>query len=121
MGVLRILVTGGRFYSGRKHVYDALDRLHAERGILILAHGATPTGQGADWIADDWAKANSVEVSRYPVNHGADGPWPGAGPMRNRRMLQDFKPSGAVAFPGDRGTRSMVDLCIAAGVKVWWP
>ena len=44
-----------------------------------------------------------------------------AGPERNRRMLDTFKPDGVIAFPGGRGT---ADCCRAAderAIPVWRP
>lgn len=41
----------------------------------------------------------------------------GAGPMRNRQML-DEKPDLVVAFAGGSGTRNMIDIARRAGVKV---
>lgn len=118
---LRILVTGGRSYPDREAVFAALDALHAKRGICVIAHGATPTGKGADWHADAWGKARGVLVMAYPADHKEDGPWSAAGPRRNARMLADFKPDGVVAMPGDRGTADMKRRASEANVKVWEP
>lgn len=118
---LRIIVTGGRRYPDVEMVFRALDHLHATRGISALAHGATPTGKGADWHADAWAKARGVPVIPYRAVPEVDGPWPAAGPRRNQRMLDDFQPDGGVAFPGDRGTRDMTTRMRLAGLKVWEP
>lgn len=117
----RILVTGGRTYDNRHAVYAALDRLHTTRGIRELAHGATPGGRGADWLADAWARMHEVPVHRYRVDERRDGPWPGAGPRRNRRMACDFRPDGVVAFPGGPGTASMVAIADEMRMPVWWP
>jgi UDP-N-acetylmuramoylalanine-D-glutamate ligase len=38
--------------------------------------------------------------------------------MRNKWMLTDGKPDLVIAFPGGRGTASMVNLARAAGVPV---
>lgn len=36
-------------------------------------------------------------------------------------MLEEGKPDGAVAFPGNRGTADMCRKCADAGIKVWRP
>lgn len=121
---MKVLVFGGREYDDEAAVFDALDRLHRKRGITCIIHGATPTGRGADWMADAWAKANRIPVDPYPVRPELDGPWPGAGPIRNLRMLTASEPDGAVQFPGDRGTRSMRRFCDTRRPKplpVWEP
>ena len=41
-----------------------------------------------------------------------------AGPIRNKRMLDEGRPELVVAFPGGRGTANMVKQAKAAGVKV---
>ena len=41
-----------------------------------------------------------------------------AGPIRNRKMLQDGKPDLVLAFPGGRGTANMVELATDAGIRV---
>ena len=52
-----------------------------------------------------------MDVKEYPVS---DMEWKGygkaAGPIRNRRMLDDFQPDLVLAFPGNKGTND----CIAA-------
>jgi hypothetical protein len=116
----RVLVCGGRDYADRATLFAVLDRVHRERGVALLVHGACPFG-GADILADEWARARGVPVKDYPVDHSIDGPWPGAGPRRNGRMLAAARPDAVVAFPGDRGTRDMIRKARAAGLPVWQP
>ena len=116
---LTILVFGGRDYDNRVRVFAVLDRVHAERGIARLIHGACSVGHGgADMLADVWAKSRGVPIQAFPVDHALDGPWPGAGPNRNGRMLREGKPDGAVGFPGGNGTRSMMWQARKAEVPV---
>src|SRR5437879_5207871 len=37
--LMRMLVTGGRDFSDREFLFDALDRLHAAHGFTVLIHG----------------------------------------------------------------------------------
>lgn len=123
---MRILVTGGRHYSNREHVFGALDRVHRERGISLLIHGACPYG-GTDQIAEDWALARGVPFRACPA------PWremrKRAGPYRNRQMINGShpalrpgeKPEGVVAFPGGLGTRDCTTRASAARIPVWRP
>ena len=118
---MRVIVCGGRAYSDRARVFSALDRLHAEKGIDCVIHGACPTG--ADRWADEWAKERGVAVEPHPADWIRLGRW--AGPCRNSEMI-DAKPDGVVAFPGGRGTADMVRRTeepppIGAGLKVWFP
>lgn len=113
-----ILVTGGRDYADRDAVFRSLDAVHAKDPIRRLIHGGCPRG-GADKYAHDWAYERGVVVRSYPVDHDKDGPWPGAGPRRNARMVEDGEACGAVAFPGGAGTDGCVQLLLNADVPVW--
>ncbi len=101
-----VLVTGGREYKNRDFVFTSLDSLHAHVTITNLVHGAA---RGADTFAGDWALARGVPCQAYPVE-AQDGPWPGAGHARNRRMYLDARPALVIAFPGGRGTNGMVEF-----------
>ncbi len=101
-----VLVTGGREYKNRDFVFTSLDFLHARVTITKLVHGAA---RGADTLAGEWAMMRGVSCRPYPVS-AQDGPWPGAGHARNRRMYLDARPHYIVAFPGGRGTNGMVDF-----------
>lgn len=117
---LRVLTTGGRKWTDRSLIEDAiLDVDELVNGDLIVCHGASPGG-GADWIVDEVCKTNKIEVVQYPVSK-QDGPWPAAGVRRNQRMLNDFRPTFAIAFPDpkSRGTWDMVDRLIKAKVNGW--
>jgi len=117
---VRLLVFGGRLYTDMVAVWRILDAIHRKHGLTCVIDGACPMG-GADLLAHEWAAEHNVVSERYPVNHVTDGQWPGAGPMRNARMLRDGKPDQAVGFPGDRGTRDMDRRCRVAGIVPWHP
>lgn len=112
---MRVLVCGGRHYRGRKRLFAELDRLHGARGIdCIIQGGAT----GADAIAKEWARLAAVPSQEFCADWDMYGR--AAGPMRNRKMLEDGKPDVVIAAPGGAGTASMVRLSEAAGVNVHW-
>lgn len=113
---IRIVVTGGRDYGDRDSLWHLLDRLHEKHNISALAHGGA---SGADRFSDMWARNRGVHVEPYPADWRIRGK--AAGPERNRRMLDHFKPDVVVALPGGRGTK---DCCSAAkerGILVWTP
>lgn len=127
---MRVMVTGGRHFgmmqanknplivwSERNWLIDALNRLHTESGpITCLLHGECPDG-GADLIADIWARSHGIPADPTPVNHTLDGPWPGAGPRRNARMIAK-RPAVVVAAPGRAGTANAVKQAKAAYIDV---
>ncbi len=110
------LVTGGREFLNGEYVALALDHFHAQQPITKLVHGAA---RGADTLAGLWALSRGVPVDDYPVREELDGPWPGAGHARNRRMFHAVNPNVVIAFPGGRGTHGMI--CYACGPKFRTP
>ena len=117
---MRILVCGGREYADRARVWGVLDAFHGEEGKVshIIQGGA----DGADALAREWALARCVPVTTYPANWSKFGK--AAGPMRNADMaraeysmaLDLGKRVLVLAFPGGRGTRSMVRIARELGL-----
>lgn len=115
---VRILVCGGRDYQDHKAVFAVLDRLHEERGVDLVIHGACVQRgllSGADRWAEAWAMAREVPYLGFPARWNAEGN--GAGPKRNARMLERCKPHLVVGFPGGRGTKGMLKMARDAGVE----
>lgn len=117
----RLLVCGSRHWKAEAVLHDVLDRQTVP--VQALAHGCAP---GADRMAGEWATSRGIPVYRYPAD------WQGlgsaAGPVRNRRMLEEFQPARVVAFKdrfdrsladGSGGTEDMVRVALAAGVACW--
>lgn len=112
---MRIVVTGGRDYWDKSHVFRVLDEVSAGKEVL-LAHGDC---SGADSIADEWAQKNGAFVAKFAVY---DATWKRvggkAGPIRNNTMLSVIKPDLVVAFPGGKGTNGCVERAKELGVPV---
>lgn len=89
----RVLVTGSRYWTDEATINEWLWRLPP---TAIIAHGDC---RGADKIADRIARHLGLTVEKFPVDHAIDGPFPGAGPRRNGRMIDAFKPTRGLAFP----------------------
>jgi hypothetical protein len=110
---MRVLVTGGREFEDRTRLVEVLDRLHQERGVTSLIHGAA---KGADTLAGEWAESHGISVLACPAD------WRryrrAAGPIRNKQMLIEHSPDLVVAFPGGTGTAHMISLAEKAGVEV---
>lgn len=148
-----VIVTGGRNFAAANVVNAALDELHnkaeyevrtdagveVRKGLALLAHGACGVDgdnaawllsahkkmTGADALADAWARTRGVHINHYPVKVSVDGPWPAAGPRRNKRMLLDLQARAApasplvVAFDGGKGTEACVNAALALHLNVW--
>lgn len=106
---MRVIVCGGRNYANGPQIVKTLGALH----ITALAHGGA---SGADDLARIYALMAGIPTTEYPPRWGEHGK--AAGPIRNQRMLDEFKPDAVVAFPGGRGTADMVRRARAADVRV---
>lgn len=115
---MKLLVCGGRDYRDRAAVYEALDRIHAKRGVTLLIQGACTKG-GADLIAENWAKSREVPYVGHPAAWTAHGK--AAGGIRNQAMIDWWDPEAVVAFPGDTGTADMIRRAELADLPVWEP
>ena len=106
-----IAVTGGRDYSNRQRVFEALDEI---QGVTMLIHGAA---RGADTLAAEWARSRGIPLNAYHADwenidvvpcriRVRDGrPYNAlAGLTRNIEMLVAGQPDLLVVFPGGNGT-----------------
>ena len=109
---IKVLVCGGRDYDNKIGVFGILGATHETLGIQTVIHG---NAKGADSLADEWARENSVEVIPCPADWETHGK--AAGPIRNLEMLQ-HKPDLVIAFPGGNGTKDMVDKAKREGIPV---
>lgn len=103
-----ILVCGGRDFKGS---VDCLSNIE----ITMLIHGGA---KGADVLADAWAKSQGIHTARVDALWTYFGKK--AGFERNAAMLL-LQPKGCVAFPGGKGTKMMVEMCLHHNIPVWFP
>lgn len=120
-----VLVSGSRTLNDKGLVYETLDRIHAEKGIDCILHGACPNRKdqesgntiwSADMLAESWAKKREVSYFGVPAkwNTGTVR-GPSEGPKRNQKMV-DTTPNYAVIFPGGKGTQDALTRVIAANI-----
>lgn len=119
---MRVLVCGGRNFDrsdalnwlnafGVQDASEALGRYRAKLSAVI--HGGA---SGADMAGAEWGKSERVPVIEYKANWRKYGKL--AGPIRNQRMATEGKPDVVIAFPGGRGTASMVAIAEANDIPV---
>lgn len=95
-----LLVCGGRDFKDRELVYD---KLKSANPACIISGAA----KGADRLAIDWAKENNIPFGAFPANW--DKLPKGAGPVRNKAMLDFSRANKVLAFPGGDGTKNMIE------------
>lgn len=110
---MRVVVCGGRDYGDRDALFDALDAIHRESPITALAHGGA---KGADALAGFWAASSGIWTEEFRADWDAHGR--AAGPIRNGKMLREFKPDLVVAAPGGRGTADCCRQAMGMGIRV---
>ena len=110
----RIVITGSRDWTDREVIESVLWWLWPKR----VAHGGC---RGADEIANDVVMElllPEVTIITYEADWEEHGR--GAGPIRNREMLDTEEPDLVVGFllPGSRGTRDCLEAARERGIPV---
>ena len=123
MADFRVIVCGGRDWSDRGAVYDALEYvaipLCGDTRRMIVVHGGCPTG--ADKFADDWARVPEFKARIWPEIHAADWARHGraAGPKRNEAMAAAGADLCLAFWDGEsRGTQHMIACAVRSGIPV---
>lgn len=98
---MRLIVAGGRDYDLGQAGRRFLDAFSEHHGVEALLTGGA---SGADRGAEEWARDRGIPVEVYKPAWETHGK--AAGPRRNRQMAASG--DALVAFPGGRGTASMV-------------
>jgi len=104
-GVMRVLICGGRDLDDKdggwfNRISDYADQYGPFTSII---HGGA---RGADTLAGKWAAHHHLPCQVFRANWKRDRK--AAGPIRNRRMLDEGKPNLVLALPGGRGTADMI-------------
>jgi hypothetical protein len=114
---MKLLVTGGRDYTNKELLWSTLDEYRERYGDdLIIIHGAHKSG--TDKLADEWAIDREVDCLRVPARWKTTTPTKSAGPRRNQRMRDRYKPQEVLATAGGTGTNGMKELAHERGIPV---
>ncbi len=108
---MRYLVCGGRDYTNGHKVALILGAL-LKPGDVVIQGGA----RGADTLAKTAAVVMGIDIEEFTADWESHGR--AAGPIRNKRMLDEGKPDRVIAFPGGKGTANMVRQAKARGIEV---
>lgn len=110
--IFKVLVCGGRDYKVYCDIESVIKAAHEK---YKFTHVITGGADGADSYAKSAAQAIGIQTVECEALWNIHGK--AAGPIRNKNML-DLGPDLVIAFPGGKGTASMVALARAAGIKV---
>lgn len=112
-----VLVTGSRDHPDPSVVYSALDDVDRVYGISTIVVGDCPSG--ADAYARSYSSYRGVALTVVEADWRTHGRK--AGPIRNREMVDTYKPDVCLAFlwPGQacRGTRQCARYARTRGVE----
>lgn len=111
---MRVLICGGRNPSSE--VCDAVWNWvmeNCESGDVVIHGAARGVDEQAMIAAQTLPGVKHLPFAADWNKHGR-----AAGPIRNKRMLDEGKPDFVVAFPGGRGTDNMISQAHAAGIEV---
>lgn len=123
-----IAITGGRKFGVRSNFRDGqiVERVGGieEQYLLNTTLDDAPKfdflvagdASGADELAIFWAQTRKISHARCYADWNAHGK--AAGPIRNRFMLEHFKPERLYAFAGGRGTKNCVSIANKLGIEV---
>lgn len=132
MGLMKVIIAGGRDYVFDVLDFAMLDELHRVLQFTAAVSGEAGqrdegTGEvicGADLFGEVWAARHLLVVDRFPVTK-KDWREQGtkAGPLRNKRMAEHAKQAMGccILFPGGRGTKSMRMEAWVAGIPFLAP
>jgi hypothetical protein len=67
-------------------------------------------------MAGQWAQRRGIACIAYEADWKHEGR--AAGPIRNKRMLDEGSPDLVVAFPGGRGTANMIGQARERGFEI---
>jgi hypothetical protein len=84
-----------------------------------ITHVISGTAEGADTLGEEWARKNSIPVTRRPAKWRVNGVLDkGAGFKRNEEMAREGEALIALWDGQSRGTRDMIDRADTKGLRV---
>lgn len=112
-----VIIAGGRHYRFSPEDSAWLDAFHQQFPIQGVVSGGA---SGADAEGERWAKDRGIPVRVFKANWCRYGNE--AGPIRNQEManfLLTYPQRAVLLFPGGRGTASMREIAVKAGIPVY--
>lgn len=109
---MKILVCGDRNFTDQDLMDDTLAFFRTDIDEIIEGEA-----RGADTLARIAAEKYSIPVRKFPADWDKYGK--GAGPIRNKQMLEEGQPDMVLAFLAkeSKGTRNMLQQALEARVR----
>ena len=108
----RLLVCGDRNWQDKEYIRAFIKRINPD----VIIEGEA---RGADTFARQIAEEMDIKVMSFPADWERYGR--SAGPIRNKRMLDEGKPDLVLAFHADiehsKGTADMIRQARARGIQ----
>lgn len=106
---MRTIIAGSRTFASYSYLAGVCDN----HDISVVLSG---TARGADQLGERWAQAMEIPIERYPAQWDLHGK--SAGYKRNELMASKAEQLIAFWDGNSRGTKHMVDIAAARGLKV---
>lgn len=120
-----MLICGDRNWSNFQLILDELSKVQQNSGVEVVIEGENGTVvagriiKGADMMGREAAIRLGLPWRPFPADWRKHGR--AAGPIRNRQMLTEGKPTLVLAFhsfiENSKGTKDMVQAAMNAGIK----
>lgn len=115
---MKCIIAGSRTISNMRLLLDAIRESGFRQDITEVVSGGE--FNGVDRLGEIWASDNHIPCTRLLANWERFGR--AAGPIRNQGMADYVAPDGVLIAVWDgksKGTRSMVKIAKAKGLKVF--
>jgi hypothetical protein len=106
---MKVIVSGGRDYNDADSIFEVLRQLEP----TLIIHGGC---SGADALAASYAVRLGIECRSYCADWSTHGR--AAGPIRNRKMLEENQDAILVVFPGGAGTANCAKTADSLGMTI---
>lgn len=106
---MKTIIAGSRYFAD----YTQLHVECSKHTITEVVSGGAP---GADALGERWAEARGIPVTKFPADWRTHKR--AAGPIRNAKMARYAEALIAFWDGASPGTKNMIDLAMAAGLKV---
>jgi YspA, cpYpsA-related SLOG family len=111
---LKTIIAGSRLLTDERLVFEAV-----EASGFTITEVVSGNAPGVDWSGEAWGKANGVSVRIFRAEWNRFGH--GAGPRRNRQMVEYAEALIAIPHPtqDSRGTLNVIRQAEAKGLRVF--